>query len=208
MDGFKLVLRLHTPVILPAVTPRLETLLREALCRCHQDWETAHELPIRHDEATGVPRGSQLIFGTTAAKPMQAVTTKFISKHSVEDMGMVVSPKRYVWESGPKKRKMSAYQAYLSPYLVFYGDGDAERCVKLIQMLDGVGRETSRGAGAFTVDRVEPDDSGGWVQRAFPPALAPDRLPFEPVNAMEVLTHGSEPVAVVRPERVTREVLT
>lgn len=208
MAAFRLLLRLHSPVVLPVVVPRLDTLLHEAACRLSQSWTADHALPLAFDDDLGGYRGSQILFGTTVNMPMMARHVTCPSSPESLDRHLVSNPRRLQESGGPYVRRLSRHQAYLSPYLVFYGDGDPDRCADMLQLLDGIGREHGRGGGGFTVADVTPDSDEGWRYRSAPADTPADLLPYAPIRSRERLVQGGPNVDVVHPPRVAREVIS
>lgn len=204
MSGFALRLKLHTPVILSRVVPRLDTLLQEAQSRRYQDWSQPHELPLVFDQAMRGYRGSQLIFGITATAALQAVTHPCTSGVTRLPMAEASRPPNKIsLTGGPEAPRLTKHKAYLSPFLLFYGEGDGEACADQLELLGGIGREHGRGAGSFTVDAVLQDVERKWRIRAWPEGSAD--LPFTPVrDYLRLVPHGSEEAAV-RPDRLVRE---
>ncbi|MBO9471053.1 hypothetical protein J7355_13210 [Endozoicomonas sp. G2_2] len=203
---FRMLLALHSPVLLTTVPPRLDGLLHEAACRLAGRWDVEHELPLSFDDEVQGYRASQIIFVSTPEAPAAAAKIPTVSSFDQLERHLVSDPLKRIDEAGGRfLTRLNKYPGYLSPYLVFYGDGDPESCAELIELLDGIGRGHTRGAGSFTVVSVEPDDTAGWQRRSWPGDIDRD-LPFDPIASQERLTPCGEVVSVLRPGRVQREV--
>lgn len=205
---FRLQLALHTPMVLPDVPPRLDILIHEAMCRVHRSWAREHALPLTFDEDIGGYRASQVVFGTTRDMPMSTHSVTCISRANELARDRVVAPKRRINEGGGGYiRRLTRYHGYLSPYLIFYGEGDPEACGHLLSMLDGVGREHARGSGAFTVTDITPVAGEWWRIRSVAAGTPTSSLPYEAIRARERLLPTGVEVDVLRPPRVIREVV-
>lgn len=208
-NGFRLLLRMHTPILMPIVVPRLDTLLHEALSRMHQDWETQHVLPLDTDTETGVYCSSQLVIGVTPQRPMVASSEKLVSSVTRQDLHLASDVKRRFKSVFPDGNRLTPHKGILSPYAVFYGSGDAEHCAALLSLLSGIGREHARHYGSFDVLNVAHDAGEHWRLRPWPveydkgwsscdTQFVEDRLSLMPCEV---------PASVMRPPRLIREVL-
>lgn len=207
MACFRILLHLHTPLILPSVVPRLDTLLHEAACRLTQSWGHAHDLPLTFDTQFQAYRASQVIFGTTHDQPMMADQHICPSSPEQLERDQLSDSRRFREDGGGFVRRLSQHRAYLSPYLLFYGDGDPDRCVELLQLMDGIGREHGRSAGSFTVGDVMPDSDRQWRWRSAPASISPAELPYASIRTHQRLTAGGAEMDTVSPPRVVREVI-
>lgn len=205
--AFRLTLALHTPVLLPMVPIRLDTLLHEAACRLNQDWAQAHELPLVFDSDIGGWRASQLYFVTTPTAPLATRKLTTVSSFDRLDRVQVRNAKMRFRAIGGYQPRLTEYACLSSPFVRFYGDGDADACVALLELLDGIGRNHNRGGGQFSVSEIADDDTAGWRWRSWP-AETTVELPFTEVGALERLAPGGVDVAVRRPARVLRETMT
>lgn len=206
MSGFRLLLKQHTPLLLTGVTPRLDRLLQEACSRLHQDWSRLHDLPLAWDAEQGFFRASQVIFGITAEHGLEARELGLPASVGCLGLGEAADPPRRVALNGsPTSPRLSRHKAYLAPYLLFYGEGDGQACAELLELLDGLGREYARAAGAFSVLEVSADASGQWGLRPWPSSADARRVPFEPVADHLSLAPRGESVGVLRPPRLIRE---
>ena len=211
MAGFRLVLALHAPVILPDVVPRLDTLLMEGARRLMQNWEDDHPLPLVFDDHVQGYRASQLIFGTTTQKPMVASSPGLSTKMLQSDLTLVNKlPKRLRQDGGPDAQRLTRHQAISAPYAVFYGDGDAHACTQLLSAISAVGREHKRHYGAFTIHSIEASESDRWALRPWPAenkSSASQYLETEwMVDQIATSVRGAQR-PVIRPARVLREKL-
>lgn len=209
MEPFRLVLALHAPLVLPEVVPRLDTLLHEATCRLHQDWSRDYELPLVFDEARGLYRCSQLIMATTPTTSIWPVNYSRPTNGEGLERASVSNPRKIRPNGGEFLERLTTYSAYWPPYVIFEAQGDAERCVGLLDLLDGIGREHGGGMGRFEVEALLPGDENGWQRRSLPDSSQPywaDSMPT--LSSFERLTVTGDPVAVIRPPRILREVLT
>lgn len=205
---FKILLALHTPVVLQAVPPRLDGLLHEACCRLHGDWACNHDLPLDRDPVLAGYRASQITFVSTPEYPLAASDFALVAQPEALDRHLVTEPPKKIKENGgPYSGRLSRYEGLICPYLAFYGDGDGEACADLLELLDGVGRLHMMGGGSFTVVGVEPDDSAGWRLRSWPKKWACDAPAKANIPAIESLTVGGEDEPIVRPRRIMREVM-
>lgn len=210
--AFQLVLRLHTPVILPIITPRLDTLLAEAVRHHRLDWESpVDELPLTWDEQRGGYRGSQAVFGTTAEHGLSGQTIELPSSVRQLPLHAAIRGKKRVksvkLDGASTAPKLTSHNGYLSPYLIFYGDGDPQACLKLLSMIHHVGKEHARGQGFFTVESVESDTGEGWRMRPWRSADDHTSDRYTPVPDTLRMGLVGDDVPVFRPPRVLREVL-
>ena len=210
--AFPLRLRLHTPVILPVVTPRLDTLLAEAVRHQRLDWAApVDDLPLTWDDQGGGYRGSQAVFGITAQHGLVGQVVKLPSSvtrlpaHAATRRNKPI--KNIKLDGSGTAPKLTTHHGYLSPYLMFYGEGDPEQCLKLLSLIHHVGKEHARGQGHFTIEAVEPDPDEGWRMRPWRSAEhhTSDRYTAVPDTLRMGLTGADEPV--YRPPRVLKEVL-
>ncbi|QJQ98756.1 hypothetical protein [Halomonas sp. PGE1] len=214
--AFCLRLKLHTPLILPRVAPRLDVLLAEALRHLRLDWDTpiqASDIPLTWDAELGGLRGSQLVFGTTPRSGLVAESVAFPTAIRRLPFTEVSPPirKRITVDGGPTAPRLSEHPALLAPYALLYGVGDAMRCAELLTLLTGIGREHAHGCGEFSVESIEPlpDDDTRWCQRPWaidrPEAHA--EQPYRPVVDHLALVPGGNDQPVLRPPRVLKEAL-
>lgn len=209
---FRLVLKLHAPLILPQTTPRLDSLLQEAMARRHQDWQTRHDLPLKFDSALGVYRASQMIFGMTAQQSIASSTIKFATQEHGLDRAKVKKPKRRIRKDGGiHVSKMTSHTGYYAPYVLFYAQGDPEAVERLLAMLSGIGREYANGFGYFTIAQTMlvhqgPGANQPWRFRPLPAGTTND-VPFDPIPGVAHLVPNGEHVDVVRPRRMLRETM-
>lgn len=210
MDAFRLILALHAPVILPEFVPRLDTLLHEATCRLRQDWTTEHELPLTFDQELGLYRCSQLIMATTPETSIWPVRySRPTDGRGLERATVTNPPKRLMTNGGAFIEKLTQYDAYWPPYVVFDAEGDAARCTALLDLLDGMGREHNGGMGRFEVVSVRPTEQSAWQRRALPLSCKPAWAQrHHMLRGFERLTVFAEQTDVIRPPRIIREVLT
>lgn len=207
--GFRLILRFHTPVIMPTASPRLDLLLHEAMCRLHQDWESRHELPLERDVETGVYCASQLLVGVTPRRPLVSTTEKLVSAVTRQDLHLASNTKKKFSSQLPDANKLTQHHGISIPFGVFYGVGDAARCADLLPFLSGLGRESARHYGSFDIERIEPSTDDSWRLRPWPVEHSPgwSSCPHEFIEDKLMLEAGDEEVIVMRPPRLIREVL-
>ncbi len=208
-QGFRLQLRVHGPIIVPRIMPTLPRLMQEACSRLYRDWSRLHDLPIDQDPVTGYC-GSQMIWGTT---PTHGLVTRPIGfTDDTRRMGVMVTrnaPKRpYKEGSADRPKRLTAYQGYTIPYIIFYGRGDGQRCADLIALLDGIGRENSRACGSFTIDDLDADETESWrlVAHRHSGVDDPADLPFDAVIGRQSLVPFGHDEPVLRPQMFLREV--
>ncbi|NOG32810.1 hypothetical protein HLB35_15510 [Halomonas sp. TBZ9] len=206
---FKLILQLHTPLVLPHVVPRLDTLLYEAACRREMDWSSPHSLPLVFDENQGAFRASQLIFGVTPQFGLEAHQIGLITylyRLPLLAARNVRAPLRI--DGGDWAPKLTQQQGRLCPYIVFYAEGNPDACVDLLSEVPHIGIGYSHGQGAVTFVSTESDDQARWRQRSWrDPGLHTDFTYTPQADALR-LTPWGEDEAVYRPPRILREVLT
>lgn len=207
--GFRLILRLHTPLILPPVVPRLDVLLHEAMCRLTQDWETPHVLPLEKDARTGVACASQMVLGITLERPLSASTEKLVGSAYRQDLHLASNVKKRLEHKFPDGGTLTTHAAMRAPFAIFYGQGDGLRCAQLLGLLSGIGREHARHYGAFDVERIEKAQAPGWRLRSWPEDHPEGWAPCEAAFTVDRLSlaPGQPDVAVMRPPRLIREVL-
>lgn len=208
-QGFRLQLRVHGPIIVPRIMPTLPRLIQEACSRLYRDWSRLHDLPLDLSSKTGYC-GSQMIWGTTSTHGLVACPVGFADDTRRMDIMTTRNPpiRPYKEGSADRPKRLSTYQGYTTPYVVFYGHGDGQRCADLIGLLDGVGRETARACGSFTVEDLDADNSESWrfVAHRTSAVESPDELPFDPVIARQSLIPFSHDEPVYRPQMFLREV--
>lgn len=208
-DTFQLQLRLHTPVILPRVVPRLDVLLTEATRRLRLDWVSpVDDLPLVFDQEQGGYRCSQVIFGITTSRGLEARPVKFSSNVTGLPLSHASNMRKSVkLDGGGTAPKLGHHAAHLSPYLLFYGEGDAERCAQLLGLLGGVGLEHARGQGHFAVEAVMADTGDRWKKRAWRTGHPHRGQGYTAVPDMLAMTVGGENETVQRPPRLLKEVV-
>lgn len=214
--AFCLRLRLHTPVILPRVAPRLDVLLAEATRCLRLDWDTnvtCEDIPLDWDVSLEGLKGSQLVFGTTRRHGLVATSAPFSTAVTQLPYRQASPPirKRIKLDGGTTAPRLSEHPALLAPYALFYGVGDGDRCAALLMLLTGLGCEHASGWGEFTVEDVVhmPSEDRRWHQRPW----AADRghahagLPYQPVVDQLATVPGGADVPVLRPPRILKEFL-
>jgi len=208
-DEFRLVLRMHTPIIMPTVTPRLDVLLHEAMCRLNQNWEGAHRLPLENEAGANVYCASQLILGSTPDRPLSASSERLVSTVFRQDLYLAGKVKKRFGSTFPDGNRLTPHSAISTPFAIFYGVGDGQACAELLGMLSGIGREHARHYGAFNVERLERDTSSRWRLRPWPighpNAWETSAEPY--VEDKQSLRPKEKPVGVMRPPRMIREVM-
>lgn len=204
---FRIRLRLHTPIILPAVTPRLDTLLEEATCHLRLDWRSpVTTLPLSWDGEHGGYRGSQLVFGTTRAQGLEARSISLPSSVQRLPLTQAVAKKPTIRiDGGPHAPKVGRHHGYLSPFVLFYGEGDPTRSAELLSLLSHIGKEYSRGFGHYTIESVDRVDHDGWRQRPWSTAAPHQGMPYDPVPDQLRMVPRGQDVPVYRPPRVIKE---
>lgn len=205
---FRLMLRLHTPLILPRVVPRLDTLLQEAACRQHLNWSQLHTLPLVFDDARGGYRASQLIFGVTPHHGLVAQEiglTSGVSRLPFASASGMKSKLRI--DGGPQAPKLTRHPALLSPFVVFYGEGQLEACLQLLSHTPHIGLEHARGQGAISIEAFQEDDRQHWRQRPWRQAAEHHGMGYNaiPDQLRMHATGNDEPV--YRPPRILKEVV-
>ncbi|MDR5899479.1 hypothetical protein QC823_10810 [Halomonas vilamensis] len=205
---FKLLLQLHTPLVLPRIVPRLDTLLQEAACRRALDWLSPHPLPLVFDDAQRAYRASQLIFGVTPQFGLEAHTVGFMSylyRLPLLAARNVRAPLRI--DGGDWAPKLTQHKGRLCPYLIFYAEGDPEACMDLLSEIPHIGLGYSRGQGAVTAMTFERDTQACWRQRSWRDQEMHVGLPYTPLADHLRLTPWGSDEPVYRPPRILREVL-
>lgn len=206
--SFQLLLELHTPLILPLVVPRLDTLLQEAACRRALDWSRYATLPLVFDEARGGYRASQLIFGVTPHAGLEAQPQAKIAQiHRLPLLQArnVRAPLRI--DGGDWAPKMTHHQALLSPYVLFYAEGDPDACIDLLQELPQIGIGHNHGQGMIRVASVSPDSGQRWRQRPWRQIEEHAGMAYTPLADTLRMASWREDEPVFRPPRILREVL-
>jgi hypothetical protein len=208
MSGFRLLLAVHTPIVLPRVPPRLDMLVHEGLCRLHGDWSRTHDLPLTEDDTAGI-RASQLVFVQTVSTPLATTPLAMPDATGNLDRANVSNPPRPFKETGgPRPKRLTERAAIQTPYAAFYGEGDGQRCAELLSLLDGLGREHMRGSGSFEVIDVQADDTDRWRLCAHRRDVVDvTTLPFDPIADERALTPHGQPEPVWRPEQIITETL-
>lgn len=208
-DAFQLQLRLHTPVILPTVVPRLDTLLTEATRRLHLDWDALVEtLPLSFDSQQGGYRASQLIFGVTRWQGIEAHTIKYSSDVKALPLQQMNKGKRVIkMDGGGTAPKLTRHTAHLSPYLLLYGEGDGQQCAELLSLLGGIGLEHARGQGFFTVESIKKDPTNRWQLRPWRTGEMHKNRDYTAIPDVLSMTSGGKSEPVYRPPRMLKEVL-
>lgn len=173
---FRLDIELATPIsmhhrltldgLLSAAVFRQTGLIAEA---------TYPHIPLVQEH--GVFRGSSLNLPTTA---MPSSFGRVMSLRGPQDLSLgVFSPnvrnKRYGavdQQRGPYKANLTRYQAISTPHAWFYGLGDPDACVFLIEnFIQGLGKRANGGAGEITgVNWFETDEDLSWVSEKGQPA--------------------------------------
>ncbi|RUR29718.1 hypothetical protein ELY33_12295 [Vreelandella andesensis] len=206
--AFKLLLQLHTPLVLPRIVPRLDTLLQEAASRRALDWSVAHPLPLVFDQQQGAFRASQMIFGVTPRFGLEAHGVGLVShlyKLPLLAARNVRAPLRI--DGGDWAPKLTQHKGRLCPYLIFYAEGDAQACLDLLGEIPHIGIGYSRGQGAVTATTFEPDTQRRWCQRSWRDQAMHAGMPYTPQADYLRLTPKGKDEPVYRPPRILREVL-
>lgn len=207
-QAFRLLLQLHTPLILPLVVPRLDTLLQEAACRRALDWSCYHTLPLVFDEDRGGYRASQLIFGVTPHAGLEAHPLARIAR--IQQLPLlqarnVRAPLRL--DGGDWAPKMTRHQALLSPYVLFYAEGDPEACTDLLQEMPHLGQGYQHGQGMISVIATQVDTQSRWQQRPWREVTFHQGLSYTPLEDDLGMTAWGVDEPVFRPPRILREVI-
>ncbi|MDP3535129.1 MAG: hypothetical protein Q8S08_07040 [Halomonas sp.] len=205
---FKLVLQLHTPLILPKVVPRLDTLLHEAACRRALDWTAEHPLPLVYDAEQGAYRASQLIFGVTPHAGLEAHNVGMVTHLNTLPLlaaRNVRAPLRI--DGGDWAPKLTNHPGRLCPYLIFYAEGDPNACVDLLSEIPYIGIGYTRGQGAVSVMSTQPDAEERWRQRSWRSLAMHQRMGYTPQADYLRLTPRGDNEPVYRPPRILREVM-
>ena len=205
---FCLRLQLHTPLILPLVVPRLDTLLQEAACRRALDWSCSHTLPLVFDETMGGYRASQLIFGVTPhagleAHPLSQITR--IQQLPLLQARNVRAALRI--DGGDWAPRMTHHQGLLSPYVLFYAEGDAEACIDLLQEMPHLGVGHTHGQGLVSVAAVTTLTQQSWRQRPWRQAEDHQGMSYSPLADELRMAPWGDDEPVFRPPRILREVV-
>lgn len=205
MEAFRLVLRLHTPVIMPRVAPRLDSILAEAVKRRDQNWHQVPDLPLVFDADIDGYRCSQVVFLITPTTTLSGVTVTLTDHLDGLDLMRATDARRLLVTGGAHKRRFSQHAAYVSPYLAFDGEGDVDEVIGLLDFIDGIGLECGRGTGSFDVDGVLPPVSEGWRYRPLPEHTP--HVPFDPIPDRLRTKPGGVDVPVVRPPRILKNMI-
>ncbi|PJX12707.1 hypothetical protein CWI66_16200 [Halomonas sp. 141] len=207
-QAFRLLLQLHTPLILPLVVPRLDTLLQEAACRRALDWSCYHTLPLLFDKARGGYRASQLIFGVTPHAGLEAqpqAKIGHIQRLPLLQARNVRAALRI--DGGDWAPKMTHHQALLSPYVLFYAEGDPDACINLLQELPQIGIGHNHGQGMISVASVSPSTEQRWRQRPWRQAEEHTGMAYSPLTDTLRMAPWGTDEPVFRPPRILREIL-
>lgn len=205
---FRLVLQLHTPLILPRIVPRLDTLLHEAACRRALDWSAPHALPLAFDKSQGAYRASQMIFGVTPQFGLEAHETGLVTRLHTLPLTSVRSLRAPLrMDGGDWAPRLTVHKGLLCPYLIFYAEGDADACMDLLSEIPHVGKGYSRGQGAMTPLTHEPDTSARWRQRSWRSEAMHSAMPYTAQADYLSLVPNGKDEPVYRPPRILREVL-
>lgn len=208
MQPFKLILQLHTPLILPRVVPRLDTLLHEAACRRALDWEHPPSLPLTYDHEQGAFRASQLIFGVTPQFGLEAHEVGMVAhlyKLPLLAARNVRAPLRF--DGGDWAPKLTLHKGRLCPYLIFYAEGDPSACTDLLSEIPHIGIAYTRGQGAVSIMSTFPDHEERWRQRSWRAPEMHTGMPYTPQADCLRLTPAGSDEPVYRPPRILREVM-
>lgn len=207
-QAFRLVFQLHTPLVLPLVVPRLDVLLHEAACRRALNWSCYPTIPLVFDEARGGYRASQLIFGVTTQQGLTAEPLAVITRLSTLPLlraANVRAPLRI--DGGDWAPKLTHHQGLLSPYVLFYAQGDPEACVDLLQEVPNIGKGHSRGQGMVSVMATQLDANERWRQRVWRSESEHADMAYTAVPDNLRLTCWGDDEPAYRPPRILREVL-
>lgn len=205
---FRLILQLHTPLVLPRIVPRLDTLLYEAACRRALGWSTPHSLPLTFDESQGAYRASQLIFGVTPQFGLEAHEIKLLTRLNTLPLTAVRALRAPLrMDGGDWAVRLTTHKGLLCPYLVFYAEGDPEACMDLLSEIPHIGLGYTRGQGATTPLTHEQDDHKRWRQRSWRSQVMHNAMPYTPqADHLGLLPRAADEL-VYRPPRILREVV-
>ena len=152
---FRLVFLQQTPVVLHRQPVHLDMLVFWSLaCQTGKPAAELRQLMaeqyLTYDASSQVFHGSALIFGVT---PQQSLTATrmtrvgLLREHQMQSRLFQPYKKHYTklkCDGGPMKTCLNGHNAYAAPYLIFYGHGDPERVLRLLDFyLLGIGRESA-----------------------------------------------------------------
>lgn len=220
MTPFILKARLFTPCVYNRPV-RLPGLLYHALLAHHCDEEkAASELKKLFKETDGVLHGSSLIFGIKPDAPVVACYHPTIgamkneidfSKHLISPNGRGGKYSKVTLTGGATGTKIVKNNAYHAPFITFFGYGDAEKIVSLLNhYVSSVGIYANRGAGTLDVDgwsaqKIQEDHSlidvsgrTGEINKGMPLAPLPDEL-FKRLSPEKYGEHDVEQSSLVPP---------
>lgn len=159
MEPFRLIMELRTPVIFRnGWVTHLDGLLEYGLFCCDGNFGLESgkldDFLLRHSD--GFYHASALSFGVTAQQTLIGVTMNTIGKMGVDDLqseaiaanGGTAGKPRYsnLLPGGPQAPRLTEYEAYHAPYVVFDGVGNGQACAELLRhTLLGVGSHSARG---------------------------------------------------------------
>lgn len=175
MIPFKLVIKLATPVVMRNLTT-LDALLSAAVFNKTGLMAQATEPFIPLLKERGIYRGSSLVLHAQYhhTKVMQLQSLRGESDLSTHAFSPNYHKRKYtrvVQATGPFKTSISLYPAYAAKEVYFFGVGDPDAVVELIQNhIQGIGKRNSVGAGEIQSVLWEDSEDYSWINEKGMPA--------------------------------------
>lgn len=158
MSPFMLRAKLITPCIFNRPVGLVGLVYHAAFLHT-ADEEKALNLTLSLFKITeGVVHGSCLVFGVNSNSPVIACNRSVIGRmrNEIDFDPLLITPNKkgkytgVIMDGGPTKARLTHYNAYHAPYIIFYGHGDGERIVNLLNnYVAAIGTEANRGAGTI-----------------------------------------------------------
>lgn len=181
MKPLEIQIATHTPVELGPYPLHLDGLLFWTLCAHTDDADQALSLlkgMLAHKD--GVFLASALAFVRTPLEPVTLRQAVHPTCFDWADWELPTDRKSVLELGGPFRARMTKYQAWSAPALIFHAVGDAVAIERVLRATPGIGTNSNKGSGeirAVSVREVATDQSWfceGKLSRTLPIELCPD----------------------------------